>query len=195
MDTDSLLQSVIRLFKLLQERRVDYVLVGGVALLSYVRGRNTQDLDLILALDDLKRLPEIQVTYHDIYFARGQFQALQIDLLLTRNPLFDIVRRKYETVQHYQEQDIPTATVEGLILLKLYALPSLYRQGNFAQVGIYENDIATLMNDYQPTLEPLFEELAPHLSDSDLVSLREIVAEIQRRIERFRKGLSQNGGE
>jgi hypothetical protein len=35
--------------------------------------------------------------------------------------------------------------VEGLILLKLYALPSLYRQGNFAKVGIYENDVATLL--------------------------------------------------
>jgi hypothetical protein len=77
------------------------------------------------------------------------------------------------------------ATVEGLLLLKLYALPSLYRQGNFARVALYEGDIATLMHDYRPPVEPLFEELREHLSDTDLASLRKIVGEIQERIERF----------
>ncbi len=31
----------------LAERKIEYWLVGGVALLSYVDGRNTQDIDLI----------------------------------------------------------------------------------------------------------------------------------------------------
>jgi len=82
--------------------------------------------------------------------------------------------------------------VEGLLLLKLYALPSLYRQGNFARVGICENDIATLVYSYRPQLEPLFEELAHHLSDTDLAAVREVVAEIQQRIERFGKGFVQS---
>jgi len=37
------------LFRLLSERRIRYLLVGGVALLRYVPGRNTEDVDLLLA--------------------------------------------------------------------------------------------------------------------------------------------------
>jgi len=53
VDSDSLLQAVRHLFALLallDEREIEYVLVGGVALLNYVEGRNTQDIDLIVAL-------------------------------------------------------------------------------------------------------------------------------------------------
>ena len=41
-------------------------------------------------------------------------------------------------MQRFAEQQIPCATVEGLILLKLSTVPSPYRQGNFARVGLYE---------------------------------------------------------
>ena len=162
--------------------------MGGVALLQYIEGRNTEYIDLIMALPALKQLPEIEVTTQDANFARAKFDELQIDLLLTRNPLFETVRQHYATTHRFVEQEIPCATVEGLLLLKLYALPSLYRQGNFARVGIYENDVATLIHDYQPKLEPLFDELAHHLSDADLAAVREIVTEIQQRIARFGKG-------
>ncbi|MFL6289305.1 MAG: hypothetical protein ACJ759_00225, partial [Thermoanaerobaculia bacterium] len=111
--------------------------------------------------------------------------GLQIDLLLTRNPLFEKVRQRFATTQRFVEREIPCATVEGLLLLKLYALPSLYRQGSFARVALYEGDIATLMHDYRPPVEPLFEELKEHLSATDLASLRKIVGEIEERIERF----------
>lgn len=192
LNADTLLQSVPALFALLQERQIKYLLVGGIALLQYVEGRNTEDIDLIMALSSLKKLPEIKVASQDAYFARGKFNELQIDILLTRNPLFDKVQRRYTTSQQFIEQNIPCATVEGLLLLKMYALPSLYRQGNFARVGVYENDIATLINEYRPQLEPLFAELAHHLSETDLMALREIVAEIQQRIERFHKGFGQD---
>ncbi|MBU1661271.1 MAG: hypothetical protein KKD28_07345 [Chloroflexi bacterium] len=185
MSTDSLLQSVEQLFSLLKEREIDYVLVGGIALLHYVEGRNTQDVDLIMALSSLEKLPELRVTNQDMYFARGQFNQLQIDLLFTENPLFKEIHRKYVVVQHFLEQDIPFATVEGLLLLKLYALPSLYRQGNFARVGIYENDIATLVHYYKPNLPELLAELSRYTSESDLEEIKNIVTEIQQRINRF----------
>ena len=35
VSTDTLLQTVARLFELLDERQIDYLLVGGVALLQY----------------------------------------------------------------------------------------------------------------------------------------------------------------
>jgi len=146
MNADSLLEAVPRLFDLFREREVSYVLVGGLALLNYVEGRNTEDIDVIMALSSLRKLPEIEVVSQDEFFARGRYGELMLDVLLTRNPLFETVQRKYATKQHFVEQEIPCATVEGLLLLKLYALPSLYRLGDFARVGIYENDIATLIH-------------------------------------------------
>jgi hypothetical protein len=189
---DNLLGTVARLFILLEERQVEYVLVGGIAVLQYVEGRNTEDIDLIMALQDLKKLPEIEIKSQEMYFARGKFEELSIDLLLTTNPLFEKVRREYTIPQRFVEQDSPCATVEGLLLLKLYALPSLYRQGDFSRVGIYENDIATLMQAYQPELDPLFVELARHMSATDLKAVREVVTEIQGRIERFGRGFGKN---
>jgi len=191
VSTDTLPQTVAQLFKLLDERQVHYMLVGGIAVLQYIEGRNTQDIDLILSVSDLAKLPEIQIIEQDEYFARGRFNGLQIDLLLTRNPLFEKVQREYATTQPFIEQAIPCATVEGLLLLKLYALPSLYRQGSFARVGIYENDIATLMQSYQPALDPLLAELSRHLSPTDLKAVRDIVAEIQQRIARFQQKSEQ----
>lgn len=182
---DELLEAVDRLFALLRERRIDYLLVGGIALLKYVEGRNTEDIDLIMALSSLEKLPEIKIGSRDDDFARGSFDGLQIDLLLTSNPLFEKVQRRYATTQRFVEQEISCASVEGLILLKLYALPSLYRQGNFARVALYEGDISTLMHDYRPPVEPLLEELKDHLSDTDLAAVRKIVLEIQERIDRF----------
>lgn len=185
MNSDTLLGAVERLFALLQERSVDYVLVGGIALLHYVEGRNTEDLDLIVALSDLKKLPEIKLESQDLYFARGGFETLRIDLLLTTNSLFSAVQRKYTQAQEFLDREVPLATVEGLLLLKLYALPSLYRQGNFARVGIYEADIATLIQAYRPDSDRLLDELSGYLGESDLREVRDILRDIQGRIERF----------
>ncbi len=185
MASDSLLQAIHRLFDLLETRGASYVLVGGVALLNYVEGRNTQDIDLIMAVDDLENLTEIQVTYRDRFFARGDFQGLQIDILLTTNPLFRKVQQEHVTTLHFQEHDVTIATVRGLLLLKLYALPSLYRQGDFLRVNIYENDIAALMYQHHPHMDAILSELAPFISATDLASLQEIVHEIDQRIRRF----------
>ena len=185
MSDSALLDAVDRLFVLREERRIDYLLGGGIALLQYVEGRNTEDIDLIMALSALDRLPEIRKVSQEQDFARGDFEGLRIDLLLTSNPLFETVRRRYATRQRFVEREIPCATPEGLVLLKLYALPSLYRQGNLARVALYETDILTLMDRHKVEIEPLFEELKPHLSPTDLASLRKIADEIRQRIERF----------
>ena len=187
MNSDLLIETVARFFSLLREREIEYVLVGGIALLQYVEGRNTEDIDLIMTLSSLEQLPEIVIETRDEDFARGKFGDLRIDVLLTTNPLFDEVRQRYTATQRFVEQDIPCATVEGLILLKLYALPSLYRQGDFTRVGLYENDIATLLQAHNPPVEPLLAELARYLSESDMAEVKQIASEIQRRISRFEK--------
>jgi len=195
MNADSLLAQVERLFHLLDERRLDYVLVGGIALLTYVEGRNTQDIDLIMALPSLAKIPEIQISRQDMYFARGQYGELQIDVLLTRNPLFDRVPKKFSTVKKFLDRDIRCATVEGLILLKLFALPSLYRQacpepcrrGSFERVGIYENDLSVLIYNFHPDLEPLMDELGAFMNDTDMAEARQIISDVEARIRKFRK--------
>jgi hypothetical protein len=178
-------EHVVALFDLLHARQIDYVLVGGIALLQYVEGRNTQDIDLILATHALKALPEVQIVEQSVYFARGQFETLRIDFLLTEHPLFKKVQQTYATPQQFEEMAIPCATVEGLLLLKLYALPSLYHQGDFARVGVYENDIATLMHYYKPAMPALLAELRSYLNDSDWQEVEAIVEDIEQRLTRF----------
>jgi hypothetical protein len=187
MNADSLLAQVEQLFNLLEARKVVYVLVGGIALLTYVEGRNTQDIDLIMTLPSLSKIPEINIESQDMYFARGKYGDLQIDILLTKNPLFAKVADKYTVTKQFMDREIQCATVEGLILLKLFALPSLYRQGSFERVGIYENDIATLIHAFNPELPPLLAELDKHLNETDMHEARQIMADIESRIRRFRK--------
>ena len=186
MNSDSLIQSVQDFFAVLEQRKIDYVLVGGIAILHYVEGRNTQDLDLLMTVTSLEKLPELKVSSQDMYFVRAKYNELEIDVLLTQNPLFKKVHSEYSKVQRFLDRDIPLATVEGLLLLKLYALPSMYREGNFARVGIYENDIATLLHYYQPDMNPLLSELSKYVNETDFAEIKGIVTDIQNRIKRFK---------
>jgi hypothetical protein len=182
MDVEGLYLSVPRLFDLLEERGVSYVLVGGIAMLAYVEGRNTQDIDLIIESADLEKLPEITIRDRNPDFARGRFGELQIDFLLSDSKFFDDVRRNHVTTRRFVERDVPCATVEGLLLTKLFALPSLYRQGQFAKIGIYENDAASLIQRFRPAMDQILDELAKFLLASDLEEVRKIVADIEQRI-------------
>ena len=187
MNSDSLIQTIQDLFSALDQNRVKYVLAGGVAVLYYVEGRNTQDLDLLMASSSIKKLPELKISSQDLYFVKANYGELHVDILLTNNPLFKKVYSKYSKVEHFLDHNIPIATVEGLLLLKLYALPSLYRQGNFAKVSFHENDIATLIYYHQPDVNRLFRELSSYVSETDLAELCDIVTDIQNRINRFKK--------
>ena len=184
MNDESLLDQSAALFALLRLRQVDFVLVGGLAMLQYVPGRNTQDIDLIMALADLHRLPEVVVESSDINFARGRFGDLLIDVLLTRNRLFDTVRKQYTTTRPFAEGEIPCATVEGLLLLKLYALPLLYRQGDLVRVNLYQSDIGLMLH-IEPHVDQVFALLTNHLPDSALLELRRIVYDLSPRMDRF----------
>jgi hypothetical protein len=177
---------VVALFRLLNDRRIHYALVGGVALLRYVPGRNTEDIDLLLAVSELERLPEIRLQERTDWFAKGDYHGLRVDLLFSSNPLFRRILETHTTVHAFREIEVPCATAEGLILLKLFALPSLYRQGQIQRANLYEADVAALLLATPVDPEPLLEQLSPHVSASDLRELRGILAEIERRRDRFR---------
>lgn len=151
---------VQRLFDLLELRHVDYVLVGGLAMLHYVEGRNTRDIDLVVSDDDVGRLPELEVTDRDPDFIRATFEGIRVDLLLTSNHLFREFRRRFVTTARFGERDIQCSTPEGLVFLKLFALPSTYRQARAARADIYEADVRALLRDCDIDTEPLLQLLA-----------------------------------
>lgn len=183
MPLDDVRAKVDALFLTLDAQRIPYLLVGGVALLSYVKGRNTQDVDLIVDGADLDRVGWT-VTGRDRDFARADFGGLRVDLLLTDNALFAHVRRTRAAAATFGDRTVPCASREGLLLLKLYALPSLYRQGDFDRAALYETDILMLHQGAAVDDEALLAELRPFMAPGDVAELRSILAE-QRGRRRF----------
>jgi len=171
-------------FDLLQRRSPDYLLVGGVAMLAHIRGRNTEDINLVISTRDQHRLePEVQVLEREGFFARAQFKRLRIDFLAAEHSLFAHVSARCADERTFDFLSTPhvirCATPEGLMLLKLYALPSLYRQGQIERARIYEGDIGALLLAF-PDLdaEGMLDLLQQHgLSATDAAELRKIVDE------------------
>jgi hypothetical protein len=192
-NANPLQETVESLFVMLLERNINYLLVGGVALLSYIEGRNTQDIDFIMSRADLEALPEIAIAEENKDFARGMFEALQVDILLTQNPLFNLVQQKCATERMFGDRLVRCATVEGLLLLKFFALPSLYRQGNFNKISIYENDITQLLLAYTIDLAKLLKILSKYVIPSDLIELQTTADDIQTRIQLFYSRQSKLG--
>jgi hypothetical protein len=191
---DRLKSQLIELFTMLHERNVPYVLVGGIAMLTYIEDRNTKDVDLVLSVASLSQIPEVVIKDRNKEFARGMLGDLLVDFLFTDNPLFRCIEERYVTTHRFLEMDIRCATVEGLILLKLFALPWLYRQGRWEKIVRYEADVAVLYNRYRPSIDPLFAALAPYVDDGNLAELKNIVSDIRQRLERVER-LKQSEGD
>lgn len=180
---DNIRGEVRALFSALRAAKVDYVLVGGIAMLSYVEVRNTQDVDVIINPKQAQKIGW-NATLLDTNFGQASFHGLRVDLLLTTNPLFAYVARHERASVTFDGHEIACASREGMLLLKLYALPSLYRQGNLVRAAIYEADIFGLQQGVKIDIEPIFAILAKHLAAHDLEELRRIVQE-QRERRRF----------
>lgn len=184
-DFNQLLRTVDRLFEELDSSGVPYLLVGGIAMLTYVEGRNTEDIDLIMRRPDVSNLEQMVITEENRDFVRADYQGLQIDLLLTQNALFEQVQQNYKTEIQWGNRCIPCATPQGLVILKFYALPSLYRQGKFDRAALYETDILQLAYNYNVALESAIVVVDPHLIPSDRSEIREIARDIEQRRQRM----------
>lgn len=188
-----LVGSAERLFDLLDERGVAYVLVGGMAMLQYVDGRNTRDVDLIVEPETTQLISELVVTSEDKDFARADFSGVQLDLLKTSNSIFNLVRNEYAMNVTFGARTIECATPEGLVLLKLYAIPSLYRQGAIARADIYEGDILALFRAYPIDEASLIATLQEEMLATDIAAIREIVRDVRNRIARSTEHGTQFG--
>lgn len=184
---NNLAQAVEALFDQLAAQKIDYLLVGGLALLRYVNGRNTEDVDLIVAAPDLERLEGLIIEDQERDPVRARFRGLRVDFLLTKNPVFDYVRQRHVDRFTFRGRTIPCSTVEGLVLLKLYALPFLYRQCLFDKVAIYETDVMMLLQARTVAMDSIFEVLQTHLSSGGVEKLCEIHREIVEKIETRRR--------
>ena len=172
---------------LLAGREVPFVVVGGIALLQHVQGRNTEDLDLIISAPRLKSIPELEISERTEMFAYGRFRDLRVDILFAEHPIFHLVAEQFTVLMDYQVGSLPTATIDGLILLKLFALPSLYRQFNFDRIAIYEADITQLLSRSQRPDAFFLELLGPHVLDSDRQELSAILLDTRTRLRRMAK--------
>lgn len=195
VNSDNIPAEVEAFFDLLEERAVEYLLVGGVAMLAHVRGRNTEDVDLIVSLPDQRRLePSVQIQERDSFFARASFGQLRVDFLQAEHPLFARILRDYSEARAFDffqsRRTIRCAAPSGLMVLKLYALPSLYRQGQIDRAKIYEGDIGRLLTAFpEMDVENLFALLLRHgMLPSDVEELRRVIVEQRPRPHRFGTG-------
>jgi hypothetical protein len=184
-------QSMNDFLLLMQQRNVPFVIVGGIALLQYVPGRNTEDLDIILAAPRLLAIPELLVAERNDMFAQAEFKGLRIDVLFCEHPFFNRIAAEFSVALPYSVGLLRTATIEGLILLKLFALPSLYRE--LDRAAIYESDLTQLVSRTARQDSFFLDLLRPFLSASDLRELITILTEIHQRISRIRAGDHRSG--
>ena len=153
----------------------------------------------LIALDQWDKTPKSDRLYGAVTTGSvWQFGALNrhtklIDLLLTNNKVFKYVLKNCSSRTSYADAtDIAIASPMGLIILKLYALPSLYRQGQFDRATLYESDITQLLRKYPVTITEVLKPLKPPvLLGSDLEEVQNIFLDIQSRINKERDRFSK----
>jgi len=182
INPDELTTATRQFLHQLNEKNIPHLLVGAMAMLQHIDGRPTRDIDLIIALDDLAKLPDFKLEESNEWFATGTVGPVRVDLLFTQNPFFAEVLANHSETKLLLDTPIQCASPRGLVLLKLFALPSLYRQSNVRRAAIYETDILQLLILQPLETESLLAQLQPHMTSSDINALREILSEIQQRI-------------
>jgi hypothetical protein len=141
----------------------------------------------VLALREIKDLPEIIIESHDEHFALARFRSLRVDVLRSEIGFFREVKEKNCERMMFAGREIPCATPLGLVLLKLHALPSLFRQFQHGKITLYEGDIQMLLEKYPQSHTAVMAGLQPFVSPSEWKELDRILADIEQRIERIRQ--------
>jgi hypothetical protein len=180
MDASNISQEAEELFDLLEARGTPFLLVGGLAMLAHVRGRNTDDVDLIISVPDQKRLePEVALV--------GRYKQLRVDYLDAGAPFFRLIAEQYGERRRFDflrgGRELVCANPAGLMLLKMHALPHVTRAGDWERVNAYENDVLMLWLAH-PEIHPaeLLPVLAPFVDDAGRFSLQqEVLPDLVRR--------------
>ena len=171
---DDIRSAAAEVFAELDEAGVDYLLVGGVALLTLIEGRNTQDVDLIVQPEDLEKL---RGRWHSKTETSPKPNTAAWISTCCLHPIHSSPKSSAAIGPPFLSTRVtfPIATRDGLLVLKLYALPSMYRQQKLARAALYENDILMLHQGVSVDDEAILERLVPHLPRHDIDELRKIL--------------------
>ena len=184
-------EDLAALFAALGDLGIDAVLVGGIAMLRYVEGRNTEDVDLIVSEESMGRIPGFVLLDRNLDAVRGRFRSIRVDLLASSTPVFGMVAARHSTRIAIGGASVGCATPHGLAILKLFALPNLYRSGSLSRAALYETDLLALLREAGVDLDAALAELGSFIGPGDLAELRAVVEEVQERARRL--GLRGHG--
>ncbi len=175
INPQNLPNGVANFLNLLNDLKIDFVIVGGIALLGYVELRNTKDFDIIIDRQDyLKLKPFLQILEEQRDFANCvTADKLRVDLLFADNPIFRYVKHGFEQNLDFQQGSFPTATPDGLVLMKLYALSDLTlnyqvfgKKTVLAKIRLYQSDVTILNDMYEIDFDKILRLLKRQLTES-----------------------------
>lgn len=178
IDYDMLPELVIKFLNLLEEKQVDFCIVGGIAYLAYIQDRNTKDLDILLSVKELEKILDyVEVTNKDVNFTNAVFEGMRIDFLKTSNSLFEYVKNHETTKYDFTEGLYPIATVNGLILMRFDAIVDLYQKGKFEKIPRYELDLNYLTKYFEIDWENIWKVSRQFFTDGQIGEFKKMVAE------------------
>lgn len=180
VDYDMLPELVIKFLNLLEEKQVDFCIVGGIAYLAYIQDRNTKDLDILIPVTELEKIIDyVEVTNKDVNFTNTKFEGMSIDFLKTSNVLFDYVKKNETTNYNFTEGLYPVATIAGLILMRFDAIVDLYQKGRFQKIPRYELDLLYLTQNFDIDWERIWKISEEFFTDGQIKEFKQMVAEWQ----------------
>ena len=181
IDYDMLPELVLKFLKLLEDLKVDFCIVGGIAYLAYIQDRNTKDLDILISVTELEKIINyVEVTNKDVNFTNTKFEGMSIDFLKTSNSLFEYVKKHETTTYNFAEGLYPIATINGLILMRFDAIVDLYQKGRFDKIDRYEWDLATLTRHYQIDWEHIWKISQKFFTDGQISEFKKMVKNWQK---------------
>lgn len=181
IDYDMLPELVTKFLNLLEEKQVDFCIVGGIAYLAYIQDRNTKDLDILLSVNELEKIIDhVEVLNKDVNFTNAVFEGLRIDFLKTSNSLFEFVKENETTKYDFTEGLYPIATVNGLILMRFDAIIDLYQKGNFNKILFYERDLQVLTVNFDIDWEYIWKVSKKFFTNGQISEFKKMVVEWQK---------------
>ena len=181
IDYDMLPDLVLKFLKLLEDLKVDFCIVGGIAYLAYIQDRNTKDLDILISVAELDKIIDyVEVTNKDANFTNTKFEGMSIDFLKTSNALFNYVKAHEMTAYNFTEGLYPIATINGLILMRFDAIVDLYQKARFDKIDRYEWDLATLTRHYQIDWEHIWKISQKFFTDGQISEFKKMVENWQK---------------
>lgn len=178
IDYDMLPELVTKFLNLLEEKQVDFAIVGGIAYLAYIQDRNTKDLDILISVKELdKIIDHVEVINKDANFTNAVFKGMRVDFLKTSNSIFEYVKDHETTEYDFEEGLYPVATINGLILMRFDAIIDLYQKGNFTKLVFYERDLQILTMNYEIDWEHIWKVSEKLFTNGQITEFKEMVNE------------------